>query len=239
MEDAIGRIVTPVLDRLADELGAHGSAVLYGSAARGEYRAGVSDINLMLIVDSLDPGSLRRLSGALDEFRRERQAPPLLMQRDEWLRAVDVFPIEIADMQLAREVLRGADPLEGLRVHPGDLRRALERELRGKLIRLRQTYALHAASPGALGDAAGRTVGSIAALLRTALLLYRSDPPRATPACLTELGRTSGIPTRPVADLWERRAPKGFTCEPALFESYLAAVSAAVRVIDQFTRGGN
>jgi len=239
MEDAIGRIVTPVLDRVADELGAHGSAVLYGSVARGEYRAGVSDINLLVIVDSLEPAALRRLSGALDAFRRERLAPPLLMQRDEWRRAVDVFPIEIADMQQAREVLRGADPVAELRVHPGDLRRALERELRGKLLRLRQVYALHAASPEALGDAAGRTAGSIAALFRVALLLYRSDPPRATPACLTELGRTSGIPTRAVADLWERRSPKGFSCDAELFEGYLAAVAAAVHVIDQFTRGGN
>ena len=238
MEAAIGRIVTPVLDRLAAELGTGSSAVLYGSAARGEYRAGVSDINLLVLADSLEPAALRRLSGALEEIRRERQSPPLLMQRDEWLRATDAFPIEIADMRLAREVLRGPDPVEGLRVHPGDLRRALERELRGKLLRLRQVYALHSADPEALGDAAGRTVGSIAALFRVTLVLYRPDPPPATPACLAELGQTTGIPTRSVIELWKRRAPKGVPCDPPLFEAYLAAVSSAVHVIDQFTRGG-
>ena len=93
MEAAIGRIVTPVLDRLAAELGTGSSAVLYGSAARGEYRAGVSDVNLLVLADSLEPTALRRLSGALEEIRRERQSPPLLMQRDEWLRATDAFPI--------------------------------------------------------------------------------------------------------------------------------------------------
>jgi predicted nucleotidyltransferase len=238
MEAAIGRIVTPLLERLTAELGTSCSAVLFGSAARGEYRAGVSDINLLVLADSLEPAALRRLSGALEEVRRERQSPPLLMQRDEWLRATDTFPIEIADMRLAREVLQGSDPVEGLRVHPGDLRRALERELRGKLLRLRQVYAIHSAEPEALGEAAGRTVGSIAALLRVALVLYRPDPPPATPACLAELGQTTGIPTRSVIELWKRRAPKAVVCDPPLFEAYLAAVSTAVHVIDQFTRGG-
>ncbi|HEV8355375.1 MAG TPA: nucleotidyltransferase domain-containing protein [Gemmatimonadales bacterium] len=238
MEDPIGRMVAPVLDRLAVELGASSSAVLYGSAARGEYLEGISDLNLLVVADSLEPAVLRRLSGALDRLRSEGQPPPLLMQRDEWPRATDVFPIEISEMLIARRVLRGPDPVAGVRVHPGDLRRALERELRGKLLRLRQTYAVHSGAPEALGDAAGRTVGSIAALFRAALVLYRPDPPPATPACLVELGRTSGIFTRPVVELWERRAPKGFTCDPALFEAYLKAVSSAVLVIDQFTRGG-
>ena len=238
MEDAMGRIVTPVLGRLAAELGAGSSAVLYGSAARGEYRPGISDLNLLVVADSLEPAVLRRLSGALDGLRSDGQPPPLLMQRDEWLRATDAFPIEISDMLIARRVLRGPDPLEGVRVQPGDLRSALERELRGKLLRLRQVYAVHSGAPEALGEAAGRTVGSIAALFRAALGLYRPDPPPKTPACLVELGRTAGIFTRPVVELWERRAPEGFTCDPALFEGYLKAVSSAVRAIDQFTRGG-
>jgi hypothetical protein len=70
------------------------------------------------------------------------------------------------------------------------------------------------------------------------LVLYRPDPPPATPASLAELGQTTGIPTRAVIELWKRRAPKGVPCDPPLFEAYLAAVSTAVRVIDQFTRGG-
>ncbi len=43
-------------------------------------------------------------------------------------------------------VLRGSDPLAGMEVRPADLRAALEREFRGKLMRLRQGYALYGAT---------------------------------------------------------------------------------------------
>jgi hypothetical protein len=43
----------------------------------------------------------------------------------------------------------------------------------------------------------------------------------------------------PVAELWVRRIPGGPPCSPELFEGYLAAVAAAVRVVDTFSRGGN
>src|ERR1043166_3863175 len=160
MDEAIKRLVSPVLDKAQAVLGTGFAIVLYGSAARGEYRPGVSDINLLLVADTLTPAVLRSLSGVLDELRRERQPPPLLIERNEWARAVDVFPIEVTDMQLAREVLRGTDPVAGLRVDPADLRHALEQELRGKLLRLRQVYALHAADARALGGAAARTGGA-------------------------------------------------------------------------------
>ena len=239
MDEAIKRLVSPVLDKAQAVLGTGFAAVLYGSAARGEYRPGVSDINLLLVADSLTPAVLRSLSGVLDELRRERQPPPLLIERNEWTRAVDVFPIEVTDMQLAREVLRGTDPVAGLRVDPADLRHALEQELRGKLLRLRQVYALHAADARALGEAAARTVGSVAALFRAALVLHGQVVPMATAPALAALENAAGIPTRPTAELWGRRRPKGMSCEPQLFEGYLTGVAAAVRVIDQFPRGGN
>lgn len=239
MEDAIGRIVTPFLERAAPELGAGYAAVLYGSGARGEYLAGVSDINLLVVTESLRPETLRRLSGALQGLWRQHQRPPLLVERTEWERATDVFPIEITDMLRIREVLRGQDPLSGLTVDPADLRRVLEQEFRGKLLRLRQIYALHSGDPRALGEAGVHTVASVAALFRAALALHGRDVPRSTPACLTAAGTALGIATSPLAELWRLRGAKDPACPPATFEGYLSAVAAAVRGIDQFIPGGN
>ena len=238
MHEAIDRIVSPVLDSVAREIGPRFAAVLYGSAARGEHLAAVSDVNLLLVLDTLRPEALRRLSAALKAFRAGEQTPPLLLERDEWQRAVDVFPIEVTDMQLAHESLRGEDPVGGLVVDPADLRRALEQEFRGKLLRLRQAYALNAADPGNLGIVAGRTVSSVATLFRVALRLHGRPVPADTPGCLTAARAAMGVATGPVAELWGRRGQDG-ACTPELFEGYLAAVAAAVRVIDQFTPGGN
>ena len=112
-------------------LGQGYSALLYGSAARGDYIPGRSNINLMLVIDQITPKVLRSLGRGFTGWRKAGREPPLVLSRTEWDRASDAFPIEITDMRTAYKVLRGADPLQGARVDPADLRKALERELRG------------------------------------------------------------------------------------------------------------
>jgi hypothetical protein len=236
MQDALDRIVTPLLGGLDAAIPAGYSAVLYGSAARGEHRPGISDLNLLVVCESLAPTALRHISGAMTGLRRRRQAPPLLIEREEWERSSDVFPIEISDMQIAHTVLRGTDPVAGLTVDPADLRRALEAELRARLLRLRQAYAAGFDNPKLLGQAAGSTVSSIATLFRMSLVLADRPVPRQTPASLTAAGNALGLDPRPVIDVWENRGTR--RCTPDLFEGYLSTVRAAVRAADQFTRGG-
>jgi predicted nucleotidyltransferase len=154
MHETVDRVVTPFLAAADAALGAGYSALLYGSAARGDYLAGRSNINLMLVLDDPSPTRLRALAPAFAAWRKTASEPPLLISRAEWARATDVFPIEITDMRAGYRVLRGADPLGGARVQGTDLRQALERELRGKLLRLRQGYAAAAGDEKLLGQAA-------------------------------------------------------------------------------------
>lgn len=239
MDDAVGEIVSPVLERIDGVLSQSYSALVYGSGARGEFRDGVSDVNLLLVCQELSPPTLRRLSAALAGLRGKRQPPPLLIERDEWARASDVFPIEVTDMQIAHRLLRGEDPLAGRVVDPADLRHALEAEFRAKLLRLRQAYALGAGDPKMLGAVASGTVASVATLFRVTLRLYGRAAPSSTPAALAAAGQEMSIATEQIVELWTRRAAEGPPCAPELFEAYLAAVAAAVRVIDTFSRGGN
>jgi len=239
MLDTITRLVTPVLVGADRELGSTYAAVLYGSGARGEFLPGRSDLNLLLVCQALGPDTLRRLSGTLEQLREQRQPPPLLVTRDEWARAEDVFPIEVTDMQLAHEVLRGSDPVSSMRVDRADLRRALEQEFRAKLLLLRQAFALQAGDERALGEVGSRSAASVATLFRVALSLYGRPVPPSTPEALSAAGAVLGVATAPVATLWQTRRSEDARCAPALFEAYLAAVAGAVQVIDQFTPGGN
>ena len=60
MHDTVDRVVTPFLAAADAALGAGYSALLYGSAARGDYIAGRSDINLLLVLDDPSPGAPAR-----------------------------------------------------------------------------------------------------------------------------------------------------------------------------------
>ncbi len=173
------------------------AAVLYGSAARGDWVPGRSDVNLLLLVDDTTPTALRRLTPAVTEWHTKGFAPPLIMGRDEWLRSVDVFPIEITDMQLSHRILCGPDPIAGMTVEPGDLREAVEKELRGKLVRLRQAYVRFGDAGAILAGFALASISTYFALLRCLAVLSRRAPgntPAETAAALkAELGADAAI----------------------------------------------
>jgi predicted nucleotidyltransferase len=233
----------PVLETFLDRadliLTASYSAVLYGSAARGEWLPGVSDVNVIVVAEELEPPTLAALDPALEGWRKARQQPPLLVTRDEWRRASDVFPIEITDMRLAYRVERGADPLAGMAVSAADLRRALEREFRGKLLRLRQGYAAHHGDPSALGRLARESVGTLMVLFRSLLALVRPDT--ATPitgdaVCQAAAARV-GFAAEALALPLRHRADRSWAATRERFEAYLDAVQRTVGHVDQFDSG--
>lgn len=238
MQELPRKTLDPVLTKLDQAFGSGYSAVVYGSVARDEFVEGVSDINLLLVCDQLASEELARLGSSLVDLRQQGHPPPLLFERDEWARAADVFPVEMADMLAAHLAVRGPDPLAGIQVDPSDLRRVLEQEFRGKLLRLRQACAVQRTEPQILQAMVVRSVSSIAALFRAVLVLAGSQPARETPKALGAAGGVLGWDLGPVIELWERHRTNDASCPPELLERYLAAISAAIRFVDQFT-GGN
>src|SRR5687767_14535457 len=105
-------------------VGAYGDAlvavVLYGSAARGDYRAGVSDLNLLVILNSADAAVLRRGSALAQEWASAGNPPPLVLGEAEWRESADVFAIEYSDMRDAHVILHGASPFAGLDIQWDD-----------------------------------------------------------------------------------------------------------------------
>lgn len=237
MHEKVERVVSPFLAAADAALGAGYSALLYGSAARDDYVAGRSNINLMLVLDDASPTRLKAMAPAFAAWRKVASEPPLLISRAEWARASDVFPIEITDMRAGYRVLRGPDPLANARVDRADLRQALERELRGKLLRLRQGYAAAAGDEKALGALAAGSAGTILVLLRSLLTLAGRPGPSAPAALAAAAAELVGaVPAALVAPV-DRRGARGWRCSPKEFEAYLDAVARAAAYVDQLQLG--
>ena len=237
MRESVARIVEPFLTELDTVAGQAYSAVLYGSAARGDFVPGRSNINLMLVLDQLTPATLRSLSHAFTGWRKKTPEPPLVLSRSEWDRASDAFPIEITDMRTAYRVLRGPDPLHEVRVDPTDLRKALEREFRGKLLRLRQGYATHAPDPGALGSLALQSAATILVLLRGVLVLLGRKVPQDPLELAADAAATIGFEGEPLLYVVRHRVDREWRCGAPEFESYMQAVEDTARFLDQLQLG--
>jgi hypothetical protein len=232
MADTIPPLAAGMLERADAQFGNQYSAVLYGSWVRGDVLEGRSDVNLLLVTERLTPDQLRGLAPALQAFEAERMAPPMIFTAAEWRRAGDSFPIEITDMKLACRVLRGSDPVAGLTIQPGDLRRALESEFRGKLLRLRVDLGLYATRPELLAAVVGHSAGSFRVLFRGLLVMGGGSVPSGDDALAQAAGRLAGFDPAPLAQVLSRRRQTEWRCEAALYEGFLAVVEQAIRYID-------
>jgi hypothetical protein len=237
MRESVARVVEPFLTEVDKAIGQGYSAVLYGSAARGDFVPGRSNINLMLVTEQVTPSTLRSLSRAFTGWRKGTPEPPLLLSRAEWNRATDAFPIEITDMRTSYRVLRGPDPLQGVRVDPTDLRKALEREFRGKLLRLRQGYAIYAPDPAALGKLGLQSGATILVLLRGVLTLIGRPVPNDPLELAAAAAAAIGFEGEHLLHVIRHRVDREWRCQAPEFENYMEAVEASARYLDQLQLG--
>ena len=230
-------MIEPFLSLADRVLGTGYSAVVSGSIVRGDHIPGRSDHNLLVVADRLGPAELKGLGPEFARFAAEHLGPPLLVTRAEWVRAADVFPIEIADIRTAYRVVRGADPLAGQSVRREELRRALESEFRGKLLRLRVDYGLHCDHPEALAAAIGYSIGPVRVLLRATLVLLEHNIPGGDRELADQVAQLLGVEQAPLLELLAHRRDTAWKAERRLFEAYVGIVESATRFIDQYHAG--
>lgn len=112
------------------------AVVLYGSAAkRPEGERG--DVNVLVLVRTLDAAGLRAAAGALAAWQRDGQRAPLMLTEAEWRSSRDVFAMEHADIRASHRLLHGSLPALPAPTLE-HLRHQLEYETMGALIHLRQ-----------------------------------------------------------------------------------------------------
>jgi len=237
MSDVVQALVEPFLRDCDRVLGTGYSAVLHGSVVRGEYVQGWSDVNLLLVLESASPEVLTALTSPFAAWAKLQQVPPLLLARAEWRRAADVFPVEITDIRTAYRVLRGGDPLLEVEVRPAELRAALERDLRGRLLRLRQGYVALAGDPGAMAGLARSTASSVVVLLRGVLVLAGAQMPPGRADVAATAGLIAGFASDALVTILGHLGDPDWNCDPECFAGYIAAVESTVRHVDTLSPG--
>src|SRR6266481_5124709 len=156
------------------------SVILFGSAARGNFREGHSDLNVACILHSLTVEELGRLAHVVRWWCVEQKEPaPLFFTREELKHAADVFAIEILDMKHGRRVLYGADVVAEIEV-PMNLHRVqIEHDLRTTLLKLRQHYLRAPGDPKELAPVLRKSFSGVLTLLRHTVIAFGEEPPVA------------------------------------------------------------
>lgn len=112
--------------------------LLYGSAVRGEFLPGSSNLNLLLVMSSYDLAVLKKYDSIHKRWSKEQVVVPLFLTAADLQSASTTFPLEYQDIHDCHRLLWGQDPFVGLRIDTRYLVPEVLQALRGNLLRLRQ-----------------------------------------------------------------------------------------------------
>lgn len=230
-EDIYGQLTADLQAALGDDLLGLG---VYGSAAQGRYRAGASDINLVLLLADASHHRLKDLLPFCRKWAPAKVVPPLLLTPDFLRTSRDVFPIEFLVMAAGHRHLAGRDALDGPPPEPGKLRLQLERELRAKLMALRARLLGGGGQENALMALAREALPAFTALFQ-ALLYLRGGSFPLEPAAVKDALGEAGFAVQAFQEL-RAAAVGGKTAASAwlaLWERALGELENIITYVDQ------
>jgi hypothetical protein len=236
------KTISDFVSRLRAAAGANlESVILFGSAVAGDFHPEFSNVNLFCVIRDSSFAALQAVAPTVKWWAAQKQPPPLFMTRAELARSVDVFTIELIDMQQHHRVLFGEDVVQELSI-PANLHCVqVEYELREKLALLRQHLLLAVGNDSRMWELLVRSVSSFATLFRHALIVLGHNAPigkrEAVQALSKQLGfDASGI--LQVLDVREKISQRKKFDVTDVFSRYLAAVEQVTAAVDKMLDSG-
>ena len=177
---AAPQAIAAAIDRLKEELaGAAGknlaALILYGGLARGRYRPGKSDVNVVVLLHEASAQALAAVAPALRAARRSAGVEPMLLTPAELPAAAAAFPTKFLDIQAYHIVLLGESPFAALDVPRAAIRMRVAQQLRNLSLRLRRRYLAVVSDPDAQATALAQVARPLA--LEAAALLRLAGKP--------------------------------------------------------------
>lgn len=166
--DKLHALEQALVQALGDDLEA---LVVYGSAVRGGYVEGRSDVDLLVVLRDDGRAGLEAIGSVLLIARTSARIESMILRGDELQRAADVFPLLFDDVRSKHALLYGEDPFSRLEIADTHRRLRIEQELREARIRLRLVLSEASLLPRRLPGAVARKVKQLRSPLHALLRL--------------------------------------------------------------------
>ena len=178
-------------------------------------------VHTLALVERLTFQDLAACVPLVPAWRRSGFAVPLILSRHEFLRSLDVFPIEYGEIIARHVVILGNDPFAGMQVNEADLRRSCEQQAKSHLIHLREGYLENGGQPASVAGMMAASSRALRALVSNLERLDAGVAERAglTPELLNEIAS---------ADVSTISEPS------ALLARYIAAVERLWEYVDRW-----
>lgn len=217
------------------------SIILYGSGARGDYLPGKSDLNFLIVLQEAALGRVREAMSLVRRWQGRGVATPLFLSPGDIASSQDTFPIEFLNMQAAYTVVAGKDVLGDVHCKADHIRLQCERELKAKLLQLRERYLDTRDRRRQIEALIRESLPAFFSIFQAMLALQGTPPEKDRARLLAETARVIDLDVDLFSELAAIRAgQKKLSREraPALMERYIAEVGRIAAQVDTMYEKG-
>ena len=225
-------ITTDYKDVYGDDLV---SIMLYGSATGKDYRPGKSDINFMIVLSEEGIERLDRAFEIVKKWRKRNVAIPLFLTENYVETSTDVFPIEYLNFKSNYVPVYGKDILKDLSFKPEFIRLQCEREIKGKLLLLREAYLETSGKGRALKDVIGQSIRAFVAIFEALLHVKGLELPKEKLQIIRATAQAFDIDSNvfeKLLDVKDDKIKPGDDEMKGLFQKYLTEVRKLSKQVD-------
>jgi hypothetical protein len=212
------------------------SLAVFGSAAVGEFLAKVSDINLLVVLTNVGLPEMDAIRKFMRQMQGQPLGTPLLMTKDFIRSSADVFPIEFLEIKEKHQLLFGEDCFSKLKISSQNLRHECEHEIKGRYLRMSQSYLEISEKAEALRQLLLSGHNANFPAFRSLLRLKKIKPPIRREEVLQELVKTFGLNPESLQQADRLRESKLKLDGPGLrelFKEYINEMEKLAKAVDK------
>lgn len=237
VQPAAAKRIKPFLDEILEKYRDRiHSIYITGTAITDDYDEKVSDVNSIFVLKEIDIKFLEIIAPLGKKYGKSRVAAPLIMTPDYIDSSRDVFPVEFLNFKLIHATVFGEDIFKNIEIRKTDLRHQCERDLKTKLIWLRQGYLSSLGNRKTLTAGFAKSITGYIPLFRALIVLFGKEPPVKQREVITALSEAMNINTDIFATVLKEKHDRiKLSLEElnTIFEDYYAATEKLGKMVDE------
>lgn len=231
-----GRITPFIEDMLREYSASIHSIHIVGSAVTPDFNEKTSNVNSVIILHKINFDFIRFLTSLGKKYSKKGIAAPLIMTLEYVYDSLDVFPVEFHDFRLIHRTVFGEDIFGGLVIERGYLRLQCEREIKVRLIGLRQSYISSFGEKDRLANILSQFIVGCMPIIRAIIYLLGKEPPAKRHDAVKTFNELTSIEAGVLEKLLLLRSN---AIKPSLkelhqmFEQFYAVLESTGKVVDE------
>lgn len=211
------------------------SICVYGSASGVNYNPSVSNINIAVIVKTLDFSLLSQAVDLVKWGRKNRIATPLFLTKQYIMDSLDVFPVEFSEIKKQHKLIFGEEIFKDLIIPSRDVRLLCEQQVKGKLLHLRQAYLEIGSNPSLLKNLLSAALSDLIPIYRQLILLNGQEPMDHKEEMLGQLAMIFNLDIQPFLLVYNDKNKKAVIASGQVethFQNFLIQLELLSRHLD-------